>query len=294
MRSTIRRIASGFGIALVLIATIAILGMPQVLAQHRQSAIIAVKGVTVDHLLDPDDFTALGGAIGEDLAVTPTAVILSAGGALRSLDRNTSGGKIAKIAGGLPTSFAADTKDATLLTVADGYFGLLNEADQFTHSIPVPYSDSHLAPSIHPGTTYLFAGADHHYRLYQIREDGGMSILLESDVPVAAATDDENWTYAATAREILRIKPGRPNVLFQAPDALGPIKSVAATPDGLILFSTPSRVFAVLNGNAVSLVNNAGGTLRFDNGLLYVLDQNRKMLFTMGPIASNLFGTRRD
>src|SRR5579871_745580 len=232
-RPTIRRICIGLGIIVALITIIALLGLPEVLARNRQIAIVAVKGVTVEHLLDPGDFMVLGGTIGDDLAVSPTTVILFAGGALRSLSRSASARQVSKIAGGLPTSFALDTKDETLLTVADGYFGLLDEADQFTRSIPLPYSDCHLAPSIHPGIAYLFTGSDNHYRLYRIKEGGSMSILLETDTPIIAATDDANWTYAATASVILRIKQDRPDVLFAAPKELGSIRSIAATPMGL-------------------------------------------------------------
>jgi hypothetical protein len=64
---------------------------------------------------------------------------------------------------------------------------------------------------------------------------------------------------------------------------------LAVTPDGLVLFSTDSKVYALLGPNALSIVNNAGGTLRQQGDVLYVLDPKRKLWFSLSPASMALF-----
>ncbi|MDE1940143.1 MAG: hypothetical protein KGI68_14065, partial [Alphaproteobacteria bacterium] len=73
----------------------------------------------------------------------------------------------------------------------------------------------------------------------------------------------------------------------------GPIRSLAVTADGVILFSTDAKVYALLGPNALSIVNNAGGTLRVRNGSLYVLDRQRKILFSLHPASAHLISEIR-
>jgi hypothetical protein len=96
---------------------------------------------------------------------------------------------------------------------------------------------------------------------------------------------------AATASTIMRIKAGTPEILFRAPsdEFAGPIRSVAVAEDGVIIFATDTKVYALLGPNALSIVNDAGGTLRVRDGVLYVLDPHRKVLFSLVPASAKLF-----
>lgn len=293
-----QRAALGFSAIVAVIFIVALIGVFRDAIADRDASAVAVIGtVEVDHILGPRDFDALGGAIGPDLGISGApAVVLMAGGLLRAVDHlDSSRPRIREIdiAGHQPKSFALDQNGA-MLAVADGYFGVLNQDGQIVDGVPLPFSNMRLAPSSHVGAVYLFGGAQKDYRLYRFIDDGTLQILLETDVPIIAAADNEQSIYAATASTILQIKAGTPDVLFKAPeDFAGPIRSLAVTADGVILFSTDAKVYALLGPNALSIVNNAGGTLRVRNGSLYVLDRQRKILFSLHPASAHLISEIR-
>lgn len=76
-------------------------------------------------------------------------------------------------------------------------------------------------------------------------------------------------------------------------DFTSPIRSLAVTDDDVVVFSTNTKVYALVGPNAVSIVNDAGGTLRVRSGVLYVLDRRRRILFSMSPASAQLLSDIR-
>ncbi len=263
------------------------------LADRDQSVVATIAAGHFESILGPQDFAAWGGEPGPDFGVTSAqAVVFSAGGALRvdtnihSLWTRTA---IVKIDGLQPTSFALDA-GGPMLGVAGGYLGLLDENGQFTKSIPLGFDGMRVAPSINQGVVYLFGGAGDAYRVYRLIEDGTMQTLLECGEQIVSVADNQTSVFVATANHVMRIQAGTPQVLFTSPSSGfdGPIRSIAATEDGLVLFSTDKKVYALMGPNALSIVTNAGGTLHVLDNVLYVLDPNRKILFSVAPASLQL------
>lgn len=280
-------------IASIVVAVALLVALRQQLANRDAAAVTAVGAAQVEAILGPSDFASMGGDPGSEFGVTAgQAIVFSAGGVLRvdnSIHSAWPRATKVEIAGTQPESFALDA-DGPMLGIAGGYFGVLNPDGQMTKSIPMPFDGMRLAPSIHPGAVYLFGGARDDYRLYRFIEDGTLQIVLESDEPIVSVADNQQSIFAATARQVMRIEAGSPRILFTAPsDGFdGPIRSVAVTEDGLVLFSTDARVYAMMGPNALSIVNDAGGSLRVRDGVLYVLDPNRKILFSLKPASVQL------
>ncbi|MGD0722100.1 MAG: hypothetical protein ABR970_13770 [Roseiarcus sp.] len=267
-----------------------LLAYPRVAAEAAASAPTASAAATIAPLLGPGDFAALGDRIGPDFGVTADgAIAFSAGGALHALAR---GGRTQTIDidGDPPESFVVDAS-GPMLGIVDGYLGLLGEDRRFGAARPLPKAPMRLAPSVRPGVFYLSGGAAGDYRLYRFIDDGALQLLMASHEPIVDAADSARDVYAATASEILKIRAGQPDVLFHAPDDDfgGPIRSLAVAEDDLVLFSTDTKVYALLGGAAISIVNDAGGILRIRGDALYVLDPKREILFALRPASSRLF-----
>jgi len=265
----------------------------QAQAELAASAPTTIATARIDPLLGPADFAAIGDRIGPDLGVTGKGEIaFSAGGALRALTPGAlrPGPQTIAIDGDQPDSFVVDA-DGPMLGVADGYLGLLGADKRFESARPLPAASWRLAPSIQPGVFYLFGGAAGDFRLYRFIDDGTLQVLMQSTEPIVDAADSEHDVYAATATEILKVASGRPDVLFHVPDADfdGPIRSLAVTGDALPLFSTDSKIYALLGAVPISIVNDAGGTIRIRGDALYALDPKRALLFALRPASTQLF-----
>ena len=287
-----RRIAIVLAVIAAIVVVALASGWSEVFADRDATAVAAIGGAHVEHVMEPRDFARFGSPIARDFGVTPSgAIAFQAGGRLRVIDK-TRASRISEVvlAGLAPDSFSLDPR-GTMLTVAGGYFGMLNESGQIVPAIPLPYRDARLAPSVHEGATYLFGGSPGHYRLYRFIDDGTFQVVLESEEPIVAAADNATTTFAATASAILRIEAHTPEVLFKTPadGFAGPIRSIAVTADGIVLFATDAKVYALLGANALSIVNNAGGSLRLRDGVLYVLDPARRLLFSVRPASAQLF-----
>jgi hypothetical protein len=293
---TPQKIFLGVGAAAALVFCVAVVaGFSDAFADRDQTAVATIGTAHVEQILGPRVFDGLGGPIGPDFGVTsagaqPPAVALSVGGVLRvedSLDALPRTRKIT-VAASQPSSFALDT-DGTMLAVADGYLGVLDQNGVVAHSLPLAFDGMRLAPSTRPGFIYLFGGANDDFRLYRLVADGTLQVVLQSKEPIVAAADNGDDIYAATPTRILRLKAGAPDILFKTPDDFaGPIRSLAVTDDGMVIFSTDAKVYALLGPNALSIVNDAGGFVRVREGALYVLDPARKLLFRLTPASSSL------
>jgi hypothetical protein len=290
-----RRIVIGLAVITAVAGAVALTGgFRRALTDREATSIAVIGGAHIEHLLGPRQFATLGSPIAPDFGVTSSgAIVFQTGGALRVIDTTrapSSGTRDILLVGAVPDSFSLDPR-GTMLTIADGYFGMLNEHGDIVPSIPLPYRNARLAPSVHDGATYLFGGGPKTYRLYRLIDDGTLQILLQSADPIVAAADTRTAMFAATASDILRLKAGTPTVLFKTPpDGFkGPIRSMAVTADGIVMFATDTKVYALLGPNALSIVNNAGGYLRLRDDVLYVLDPTRRMLFSLRPASARLF-----
>lgn len=291
--TTPRRIVAAVAIVVGLAVVVAFgIGLREALAVRNAAAVTAIGSARIEQMLGPRDFSALGGPIGRDLGVTHGgAVVFQTGTTLRVVDPARAPlPEVHAIAlSAVPDSFALDPS-GTMLTVSGGYFGMLDENGDLVQGIPLPSPDVQVAPSVHEGATYLFGKTGDHHRLYRFIDDGTLQVLLESGQPIVAAADSETAMFAATSSAILRVKAGTPETLFTAPDDFaGPIRSLAVTADGIVLFATDARVYALLGPDALSIVNDAGGSIRVRDGSLYVLDPTRQLLFRLRPASAQLF-----
>ena len=286
LRYSLIAVAGAISFVLVIVAL-------HVRENRSLSAVAHLASLDVDYLTLPDVLRKIS-PVGRDFGVTSSGVVLlqSANG-LTAVDT----GGPSDFSGGhtVPDSFAIDVNDR-MLTIAGGFLGVLDESGDPVPGVPLPYDDARLAPSAQAGAVYLFGGREGDFRLYRFIEDGSYQVLLTSSEPIVAAADSESKVYAATAGAIYVLDPGGgpSSVLFTAPadDGWGPIQSLAVGSDGLVFFSTPSRVYALAGGEALSIVNDSGGTLRTRDGKLYVLDQTRGLLYTLSPATAQMFGER--
>ena len=142
-----QKIFLGVGAAAAVAFCIALaVGLSDAFADRDQTAVAAVATAHVEPILGPRVFNGLGGDIAPDFGVTaagaqPPAVALSVGGVLRVVENLDSLPRTRKvtIAASQPDSFALDT-DGTMLAVADGYLGVLDEHGVVAHSVPLSTS----------------------------------------------------------------------------------------------------------------------------------------------------------
>ncbi len=265
----------------------------QVVRLRNETALNHLTGLRSEVLLDPGTLRALS-PLDRDFDIAGDGSLLFArDGWLHEVMPDTA----AAVALPLPAklqSFAFD-RGGPLLTVADGFLGRIDAQGQVVSGVPLPEGDARLSPSLRPGATYLIAAYRKGSRLYRFLEDGSFQILLESDRTLVAAADDRDNIYAATGSMIVRLADPKPVVIFKAPDdaAWGAIRSLAAGDDGLLLFSSDDKIFALRDGVALSIVNDSGGVLRVRDGRAYVLDARRHLLYSLTPVSMAMFRGER-
>jgi len=285
-----RRVAIALTVAVVLLMAAFLAALAHQFAMRDETAIQAIGSATIVRVLGPDDFAS--GDFDPDFAVASDGtVVVERDAMLSAVTGGTFGPTITPLEVHAPdriTSFALDSND-TMLTIAGRYFGKLDADGTATSSIPLPYDNAQLAPSAGYGAVFLFGGTPGDHRLYRFVENGTLQILLQSNDPIVAAADNPYGVYAATANAILKIEAGKPRVLLVVPPDIGAIVSLAVSLDGQLFFSTVTRVYALTAEGAVSIVNDAGGTLRLRAGRLYVMSRERRMLFSLSPASRALF-----
>jgi len=277
-------------VSIVLIAAL-LLGW-LIRSERNAAALVTLGNIKIEYLLSPSQMYELG-TIGEDFDVASSGSVILRGGndlyQINGPDASDSTGRV-PLKGPLPDSFAVDSEN-TLLTIADGFFGLRNEAGEIQQAVPLPYDHMRLARSRHRGAVYLFGGANNDYRLYHFSDNGDFHLLFQSDKPIQSVTDSDRWTYLATDNLILRIDQDKPTVIYSSPKEDGadaPITSITVSADDAALyFSTPTEIFLLTGAVGISIVNNSGGELRLRNGKLYALDRTRGMLYTAQPQATS-------
>lgn len=287
-----RFLAVMVGVIVACIAAFAVAMAVQIMRLREETSLTHLAGLQGEVLLDPAELRALA-PLGADFDVAADGSVLFATAA--GLHEAMPGGDTAAALRlpVTPDSFAFDRGGALLVT-ADGFLGRIGADGHAVPGVPLPDGDARLLPSLRPGAVYLIVTHRGGGRLYRFLEDGRYQVLLESDRPLVAATDDREHVYAATADMIVRLAEPQPVVMFKAPGDEWPgIRSLAATDDGLLLFSTPEKVFVLRDGVALSIINDSGGDLRVRDGRLFVLDARRALLHSLSPASAGMFREAR-
>lgn len=255
---------------------------------RRQSELVRLGTLKVDYVLLPGAFTSLA-PFGPDFGVgSEGTVFLRAAPGLAALDAGRPPAVLKTVR---PVDSLAVGKDGAVLTVSRGFLGTLGVDGEPVQGVPLPYDNARVAPSSRAGAAYLFEGAGDDFRLYRFFASGAYQVLARSDTPFVAAADSGDDVFAATASHIVKLSARGPQVLFQVPAdaAFPPIVSIAVAEDGLVFFSTERKVYAVLGGSAASVVGDSGGSLRWRDGRLYVLDSRRRLLYAAHPADRSMF-----
>lgn len=187
------------------------------------------------------------------------------------------------------TSLALDQR-GDLLTIAGGFLGRINADGSVLQAAPLPYDDARLSRSVHGGAILLYGSYGGQWGLYRFWENGRFDSLLASPERIVAATDTGSAVYLATPGTIVRLGGDGARTLFRGPASAdwGPITSLAVTLDGQVLFATPAKLWVLTrSGLAASLINDAGGQIRFRDGRIHLFDPRRRLLLSIGlPAAS--------
>jgi hypothetical protein len=279
----------------VLLVGLALVGWTAYFANgiRHDTQILAVSTATVHYVVDPTDATFKTASYGPDFDVTSgNGVVLSIADHLFEIHAPFEAANMApvKVVGVAPSSFALDNDD-DLLTITDGYFGMLDEHGESVDAVPLPYENMRLARSTLPGVVYLYGGASGNFRVYSFAEDGSFRILVEIEEPIVAVTDNTSSIYIATASGLYRIAEGHLTRLLDASDGElgGPIVSAAVSADDVLFFATAQRVYALKDAGALGIVDNSGGALRWRDDILYVEDGERGLVYTVQPATMQIF-----
>lgn len=255
----------------------------------RLSIVHVAEAGAVRHLLGPSDFPP--GMISGDFGVANanTVAVLVDGRLHVAEALGAAGARVREIdvQGAQPGSFALDAQ-GELLAISNGFFGALDAKGRIGEAVPLPDTDMRLAPSARAGAVYLFGGAGGEWRLYRFLADGSLQIVMQSDQQIVAVADAGEEIYVATTRAILRIRPVEPELLFAVPEGWT-LRSLAVGADGQLFFATDAKVYGLIGPDAISIVNDAGGSLRVHDDVLYVLDPRRRLLFDLRPANTQLF-----
>lgn len=262
----------------------------QFLRIRAQTPIEHLASLRVAYLVAPERYAELG-PLGPDygIAAGGDAFVRSPHG----LVEITPGGAASRVdpQGSPKIDSLAIGADNSLLTVADGFLGTLGDDGVPVAGVPLPYAGARLAPSAAPGSVYLFGPSSTGHRLYRFFEDGKYRILLQADAPIRAVSDTRDSLFIASDRAVVRLSTEGQTLVFRLPEDAdpGPIVSIAARDDKLLFVATASRVFAVIGGEALSIVNDSGGQLRLSGESLFVLDDKRGLFYRLAPATQRMF-----
>jgi len=244
--------------------------------------------ITIDYLMIPASERMTGAPLGADFDVTPRALALvPVGSKLYAVDRDAA--SEFPLADSAPSSFVVDS-GGKLLMIDHGLFGTIDEQGRAILAFPLPKQYARLGHSNMPGSFFLFGGVPGDYGLYRFREDGTYKLLVHTlPEPIVDVTDTQSAVYLATASHIERFDARGHTLLFRTPKNWSSIVSLAVPQSGApVFFSTDSKVFVLLAGGAVSVINDSGGLLRLRGDVMYVLDHRRQLLYAAHPMSSAL------
>lgn len=248
------------------------------------------------YLLNAQDFDRLGGTLSPEFGVTDAenGVILSSSGAFE-VQPGARGAAFKRLAPptALPTAIAVSGN--TLLGIRSFHLGDLTPKG-FEEAVPLPCLGMRLAPSLVPGRVYLFGGSPNiARRAYCIRSDGTLEILAELPAEVVAIADSGGGNiYLAMSHEILHWTKEAIGLTLRLPSGWPPIQGLAADWDNRTLFFSAGRkVYLVRRSMVVTVVEDAGGSLRWRRGKLYLLDSQRRLLVALEGLNREAEGNRQ-
>jgi len=257
-------------------------------AEARATSLSALAALKTEVVLAPRGFEALAPR-GADFAVDSDRTVFLATDQGPAAFQQLAGG-VERLRTAKPLDSLAVGQDDTLITVSGGYLGVASAQGEAYEALPLPRDDLRLAPG-NGGSVYLYGGHGSDFRVYRFQSDYRYDVLAKTDAPIVGVAETGNDLLIATARHVIRLTAQGPQMVFKAPadPAFGPITSVAGSPDGLVFIATADRVYAALAGNAVSIVNDSGGALRWRDGRLYVLDPIRRLVYALSPADRTMF-----
>lgn len=306
-----RRRRSWLGALAVLAAVWLLVG--SIRARDKPPRIATLPGARVYYYLTPESDFARH-QLKRSLEVTAEGILVHLGSALVELRRPAKRWDAVLE----PFLVTEELKDLDQLTVDAGGVILVVRGDSLLQVTgagalapvaPLPDSAMRVAPSREPGFVYLLSNRDFDRRNGR---DAGMtltgSVFLLSDhdggvrrvarlasAPVALSEGADGYYLATADGNLIQVLGARKRLVFSLPPAfrggavLSPIESIAATDDSrLVFFSTRTTVYALLGGSAVPVTRNLGGTVRWRDGVLFVLDPDAGFLVGIGHLPDAL------
>jgi len=192
--------------------------------------------------------------------------------------------------------FTVDAGGVILVVRGDSLLQLTG-AGTLTPVAPLPDPKMRVAPSREPGFVYLLSNLDFDRGRREpdagTRPTGSVFLLSDHDggvrrvarlpsAPVALSEGADGYYLATEEGDLIQVLGARKRLVFSLPPAfpgsggafeLSPFESIAATDDSrLVFFSTRTTVYALLGGSAIPVTRNLGGTIRWRDGVLFVLD----------------------
>jgi hypothetical protein len=244
----------------------------------------------LDVRLSPPEFATVAPTADDFGVASDGGVFLSSGRGVVEVEPGDRPGLVLGAAETGPDSLAVGADDA-MPTIAKGFLGVLGDDGQPVAGVPMLCDQQRVAPSARPGAFYLLCNKDGQGFVYRFLSAGTVEKLFATDTPLVAVTDTPGDVYVATPHLVLKLGEGGSRIVFQSPSdaTFPPIVSIAASSDGLLFIGTADRVYVSVGGSALSIVNDSGGSLRWRNDALYVLDRQRGMLYALSPATTAMF-----
>lgn len=249
-----------------------------------------IEGVKAEAILTPELVEDLNGAVGQDFEVTPSGTVLLAVGsnlvALRRVNRGVSATTLVKV----PTlqGFTIDASGALLTITSEGLGQFANGGISAIVGLS-DVSGTRLARSPFEDRVYLYGGSSEAKgfakRIAAIARNGQVDYLVEAPAPVTAVAVAKRGLFFSTSNKIYSAERSVVSLVIRLPDAMR-INSLAVSPEADVLyFSTLNRVFVLRGLVAVSIATGVGGTLRVQDGNLYLLDPARRFLLKFSDLS---------
>lgn len=263
---------------------------------QSHSGIWIAEGARATYVLTPKIAGSLGGPLGKDFEITSSGIVLlQAGTRLIALRADSEGREVsaAQLAD-VPElqSLVLDATGALLITTPNRLGQFSEDADQKVRElIPLAATQgARLVRSSAEGKVYLYGGPSSDKgsakRIVAISREGQVENVIRAPAPLTAVTETGGTLYFATSNEIYALENKALRLVIRVPGKIK-IVSLAVPAEGNVLyFSTPDRVYGLKGLVALSIATNVGGTLRLQNGALYILDAQRGILLRLDNLQS--------
>lgn len=250
------------------------------------SEIEVVDGLTVTYLATPALFDQLGIHPRREFGVASNGnVIMNADEGVIELE--TKGGVLAaeKVEGATPLDAMAIDDGAVMLGIQGRFFGQVGP-EGFQKALVMPKGALRLAASSRPGWVYLVRNSKRDgNRIYQILDDGTMSVLAEFPHDIRAVADDEKSTFVSTNDALFALDASGVRVISKVTTDLGRADSLAAGPEALFLTAN-GRVYVLAGEMLLAIARGISPELILAGNRLYCWDHRRRLLLSIdvGPL----------